>query len=375
VSLNTGLNYLRNLGESVFSQFSSTPVRLGYSQSLFGFNSFKWSKKIEPLKYEKAQKQFLYSREGIAGTAAGFFFNLASAQAEYDMATENLSSADSLYMAGKERSRISSISQADLLTLELDLINAENTLENASIQLRRSMNDFIVFFGLDKNSKVKLILPEKPNDFKISTEEATVYMKEFNPDILSNRQQILESKQAVEQSRKMGGFDANVSASVGFNQAGNSFKEAYTNPSRQDVANITLTIPIVDWGIRKGQVAMAKNNLKITQLTIEQKERNLESELEETVLQFNKQQFLLKKAEEALSMAITAYDINKQRFIVGKVDVNTLSFSLNRRMDAQRNYLSILGNYWKDYYTIRKLTLFDFERQEKLSEQFDRLME
>jgi len=74
VSMNTGLNYLRNLGESVFSQFSSTPVRLGYSQSLFGFNSFKWSKKIEPLKYEKAQKQFLYSREGIAGTAAGFFF-------------------------------------------------------------------------------------------------------------------------------------------------------------------------------------------------------------------------------------------------------------------------------------------------------------
>jgi len=120
---------------------------------------------------------------------------------------------------------------------------------------------------------------------------------------------------------------------------------------------------------------MAKNNLKITQLTIEQKEQNLESELEETVLQFNKQQNLLKKAEEALSMAITAYDINKQRFIVGKVDINTLSFSLNRRMDAQRNYLSILGNYWKDYYTIRKLTLFDFERQEKLSEQFDRLME
>jgi len=106
VSLNTGLNYLRNLGESVFSQFSSTPVRLGYSQSLFGFNSFKWSKKIEPLKYEKAQKQFLYSREEIAGTAAGFFFNLASAQAEYDMATENLSSADSMYIAGKERSRI-----------------------------------------------------------------------------------------------------------------------------------------------------------------------------------------------------------------------------------------------------------------------------
>jgi len=375
LSLNTGLNYLRNFGESVYTQFSSTPVRLGYSQSLFGFNSFKWSKKIEPLKYEKAQKQFLYSREEIAGTAAGYFFSLASAQAEFDMAVENLSSTDSLYKAGKERSRISSISQADLLTLELDLINAENSMENASIQLRRSMNDFIVFFGLDKNSKIKLVLPEKPNDLKISADEALIYMKEFNPDILSYRQQILESEQAVEQSQKMGGFDANISASVGFNQAGNSLVAAYTNPSRQDVVNISLTIPIVDWGIRKGQVNMAKNNLKIAQLSVEQNEQNLELELAATISEFNKQQNLIKKAEEALNKAITAYNINKQRFIVGKVDINTLSLSLNRRMDAQRNYLSILSNYWKDYYAIRKLTLFDFGKQENLSEQFDKLLD
>ena len=81
-----------------------------YCSLLFGFNSFKWSKKIEPLKYEIAQKRFLYSREDIAGIAAGHFFNLASAQAEYDMAVEDVFSTDSLYIAGKERSRISTIS-------------------------------------------------------------------------------------------------------------------------------------------------------------------------------------------------------------------------------------------------------------------------
>jgi len=62
------------------------------------------------LKYEIAQKRFLYSREDIAGIAAGHFFNLASAQAEYDMAVEDVFSTDSLYIAGKERSRISTIS-------------------------------------------------------------------------------------------------------------------------------------------------------------------------------------------------------------------------------------------------------------------------
>jgi outer membrane protein TolC len=95
-TMNTGLNYLKSSGEYVHTQYSSTPFRLGYSQSLFGVNSFKWEKKIEPLKYEKAQKQFLYSREEIVQTAANHFFGLAIAQSEYDMAVENLSSTDSL---------------------------------------------------------------------------------------------------------------------------------------------------------------------------------------------------------------------------------------------------------------------------------------
>jgi len=374
-SLNTGLNYLRSSGEYVYEQFSSTPFRLGYSQSLFGVNNFKWSKKIEPLKYEKAQKQFLYTREEIAESAVGHFFDLLSAQAEYDMSVENLSSADSLYIAGKERMRISSISQADLLTLELDLINAENSLENASIRLQRAGNNFVIYFGLEKDIKVNLILPERPNNLIISSEEALHYMKEFNPDILSYRQQILESEQALEQRQRSGGFDANISASVGFNQAGNRFVEAYTNPSRQDVINIGFTIPIVDWGIRKGQVNMAKNNLRATQLSVEQNEQNLELELQITISEFNRQQNLLKKAEEAMNLANTSYSINKQRFIVGRVDVNTVTLSQNRRKEAQRNYLSILSNYWKCYYTIRKLTLFDFGKQETLSCQFEKLLE
>ena len=373
-TFNSNLNYLQSSGESVYTQFSSTPASLGYSQSLFGFNSFKWSKKIEPLKYEQAQKEFLYSRENIAQTAASHFFDLATAQSEYDMASETLVSADSLYIAGKERMRISSISQADLLTLELDKINAENALENTSIQLQRTMNDFITYFGIDKNSKIHLILPEKPSDITISADEALLYMKEFNPDILSYRQQILESEQALEQSKKSGGFDANISANVGLNQAGNSLVAAYTNPSRQGVVNIGLTIPIVDWGIRKGQVNMAKNNLKVTQLTVEQNEQNLELELSATVSEFNKQQNLLNKAKNAVNLANTSYEINKQRFILGKVDINTLTLSQNRWMDARRNYLSILSNYWSSYYTIRKLTLFDFEKRESLSFQFDKLL-
>jgi outer membrane protein TolC len=372
-TLNSDIDYMKNFGENGNEQFSTVPVRLSYSQSLFGFNRFKWEKKIEPLKYEKAKKQYLYSREEISETASRYFFLLAMAQAEYDMALENVASTDSLYLAGKERIRISSISQADLLTLQLDKINAENALENATTQLQKSTFDFISYFNLEKDCKIQLILPDMPGNINIPVEDALMSVKENNPDILSYRQQVLESEQEVERIGKTAGFDATFSASVGYNQAGNNFREAYMDPSRQEIVKVGVTIPIVDWGIRKGRTNMAKNNLNVIQFTVQQQAQDLEQEVIETIAEFNKQQRLILKSSTALEMAITSYNINKQRFIVGKADISTLTLSLNRRKDAQRNYISALGSYWNCYYAIRKLTLFDYEKQESLSFRFDKL--
>ena len=366
-TLESDLNYMRNFGESLYTQYSSVPVRFGYSQSLFGYNRFKWEKKIEPLKYEKVKKQFLYSRETTASSAIRYFFDLAMAQAEYAMALVNIASADTLFIAGREKNLMGVVSQADLLTLELDLINANNALENAFTQLELAASAFHSFFGLEDKGEINLDLPDILPELTVSTEEALYQMKENNPDILYYRQQELESEQEVEQMQKTGGVDAFFSASVGFNQAANRMIDSYYHPLRQDMVNVSISVPLVDWGTRKRRINAAKNNRTITMQTIEQDEYNLEQEISATVSEFNRQQDLTKKSLEAYKMATTVYDINKQRFIIGKSDVNTLTLSLNRKDNAHRNYLSALNRYWILYYKLRKLTLFDFEKKEKLS--------
>ena len=44
---------MRSFGGNKYTQFTSVPVRLGYSQSLVGYNPFRWERRIEPLKYER----------------------------------------------------------------------------------------------------------------------------------------------------------------------------------------------------------------------------------------------------------------------------------------------------------------------------------
>jgi outer membrane protein TolC len=132
-----------------------------------GFNPFRWDKKIEPLKFEKVKKEFLYNSEQVAEEAVTYFFNLAMAQAEYQLATENMASSDTLYQIGKQRQKIAAISKADLLTLQLDYVNARNTLENSKISLKRAMFSLASFLGLDKDTQIQIELPGFPRELVV----------------------------------------------------------------------------------------------------------------------------------------------------------------------------------------------------------------
>lgn len=365
------LGYMRNFGDNTYSQFSSVPIRIGYYQSLFGFNSFKWEKKIEPVKYEKAKKQFIYTREEISESVIQYFFALAMAQVEFDLAKENVASSDTLYLIGLERQKIASISQSDLLTLNLDAVNARNTYKNAEIGLKRAMFDFTSYLNIDKDTQVRLILPERPKQIEIPVDKALVYARENNPSFLGYEQNLLEAEREVDRTKKSSNFDASISASIGFNQVAENLSGAYKKPLQQDIISIGVTIPILDWGVRKGKANMARNNLNVTKISLQQKRISLEQDIIMTVSDFNIQQDIISSTQKALELAVTAYNVTKERFIIGKADLNSLTLSLSRKNIAQQNYISSLRNYWLNYYKIRKLTLVDFVKDKVLSEQFD----
>lgn len=358
--LNSSLDFLRSFGDNPYTQFSSVPFRIGYSQSLVGYNPFKWDKLIEPLKYERRKKELTYNLEQISEESIIYFFALAQAQAEYDLAVKNLASCDTLYKIGCDRHKIAAISKADLQTLKLDVINANNTLKNSEISLRSAMFQLASFLNIEKDLTLKLKLPERPKSIIISADEALAYARENNPEFLALKQNLLESKQTVERTKKESGINASLNASIGFNQVGSDFNDVWQNLLQQDMVSVSLTIPILDWGLRKGKYNMARNNLNVVEISSRQREKEIEEEVVMTVNAFNVQGGMIESAEEAKLLAESAYEDTRMRFIIGKSDINSLSMSLTRKDTAEKNYIAALRNYWLSYYKIRRLTMYDF---------------
>lgn len=370
--LESDLEYLRNFGAYSGNQFSSIPVRMGYRQSLIGFNQFKWERKIEPVRYEKVKREFLYNMESVSEQVVSHFFALALAQSEYRLALDNLASSDTLYTIGERRFKIASISQADLLTLRLDKVNAENTLENARINLKRARFALASYLGMDTDTEIEVKIPGTPAAFEIPLHFAIEQAHLNNPTLLSYRQTVLESQRDLSRAKAEARFNASVNASVGFNQVANKLPDAYRNPLRQDLVSLSLSIPLVDWGVRKGKVNTAKNTLNVAEIAACQEELSIDQDVTMTISDFATQQRLVASAVEALDLADMAYSQTRQRFIIGKADINSLTLAHNRQQEASKNYINSLQNYWLSYYKIRKLTLFDFESNAPISTTFDR---
>ena len=371
----SGLQYLRYMGDYASNQFSAVPVSIGYQQDLLGYNPFKWEKKIEPLKYEKVKKEFLYNTERIAEQATSYFFALAMAQADYDLAVKNKLAADTLYAIGQRKFEITSITNDELYTLELEKVNAYNTLRSAELELKRAMFSLVTYLNLDPDTELRLRLPTRTHAYQLTAEEALLMARENNPTYLQTRQDILEAERDLDKTRRESMFQASFSASVGFNQAASNFRDAYRDPLRQDMVALSISIPILDWGVRKGKYRMAKNNLSVIEISSRQSEVAVEQSVVMAVNDFNLQQELILSAEYALELAESAYAKTMTRFIEGNTDMNTLTLASNRKDEANKNYISALENYWLSYYQIRRLTLYDFVKGLSISHEFDQELE
>ncbi len=56
LSLNTSIDFLRQLDGHKYNRFMSVPVALTLSQPIFGVNRIKWDRKIEPVRYEEGYR-------------------------------------------------------------------------------------------------------------------------------------------------------------------------------------------------------------------------------------------------------------------------------------------------------------------------------
>ncbi len=353
--------------------YLTTPISIGYSQPIFSYNPYKWERRIEPIRYEEAKRQYLESMEEISIRATNFFFDLLLAQINKDINEINLSSNDTLYRIAQGRYELGRIAENELLQMELNVLNSEATLEQSYIDYEAAMFRFRSFLALDEARDLELVPPEEPHQLRVDVGVALMEARKNRANMLAQERQMIEAESQVDQARAENRFNANLFAVYGLTQSADDFGDAYRNPLDQQQLRVGIQVPILDWGVSKGRVRMAESNRELVSTTVNQAMIDFEQEVFLRVMEFNMLENQLEIARKADVIADKRYEVTRERFLIGRIDIIDLNLALEEKDRAKQRYLAALRNYWRGFYEMRLITLYDFVNDQPITADFSQI--
>lgn len=371
VSLNTSLDFFRQLDGENYNRFMSIPVALTLSQPIFGVNNIKWNRRIEPVRYSEAKAAYLSASEDVAIKAISYYFQLLMADENRQIALQNLDNAKKLYEVAKEKRKIGRISGNDLLQMELNLLNAESELTECESSRKSSMFQLRTLLDINEDTYITLLPPTSTPTADITYEDALQKALERNKLAANIRRRQLEADYEVAKA-KGNMRQISLFAQIGYTGTDRHFGGAYSTLKDNQVVEIGFEIPILDWGKRKGKVRVAESNRKVMESRLRQERIDFSQNIFILVERYRNQLRQLEISKRADEIATRRYTTNVETFLIGKISTLDLNDSRVSKDEARREYINELYLFWNYYYQIRSLTLWDFSTQSGIDADFER---
>ncbi|WP_299671066.1 TolC family protein [uncultured Polaribacter sp.] len=347
------------------TRFAVVPFSINYRQNSLFYNEFKWDKKIEPLLYEEAKREFIENMEQISLNTARRYFALLKAQMQTKIAASNLSNQDTLFQIAKGRFKMGKIAENDLLQIELSVLNSKNNVTTNEISLKRSSQNLARYLELETEN-ISLNIPKELSTFTVTVEKALEEANSNRKAVIEFRRKRIQAEKEVAEVRGSNRLQVRLNANFGVSQQGSVFNDLFMDYNQQQRVTISVGIPILDWGVSKSRRKLVEANKDLINTNVEQDEQEFEQEIYLHVLNWQNQRNFLETAQKAQEIAIKRYDITKKRFILGKITITDLNIALQEKDNSVLRYLNSLEQFWVDYYTLRRLTLYDFMKNRKI---------
>ena len=362
------LNLLRTSTTDPNTSYLANPISIGFIQPLNGYNPYRWQKLVEPLRFERSQREYSEDMERVAFDAVGYYFNVLTAQLDVAAAERQKSVADTLFRIGEGRFSVGNIAETELLQLEVASMNANAALAQARLDQQTFIEELRNFLGIKEEVFFQFETPDSIPDVIIEPDQALVFARENRSDMLLFRQNVLQAEERVNQTKSETGLDAQLFGRIGLTQSAGTLGGAYRNPLDQELVTLGLTVPLADWGKAKSRFEIARSNLELVKLTVEQDQISFEREVIIRAQQFDLVRENVFIAKTAWESAQKRFELTRNRYVIGKVSVTELNLAIDDQERLRKNYILGLRNFWTAYYELRLLTLYDFIDQRPLIE-------
>jgi outer membrane protein len=327
----------------------------------------RWDKKIEPLKYNESKQAYIEAQEKIAINVAGYFFDLLLAQVNLHVAELNLTNTQNILRVANLKFELGKVSKNEILQLQLEQLNAKKAVGTAMRDMEIATLNLRSYTGQEGNEKIALEVPTAISEMTVSTDKVLSEALANRSDAIAFVRRVAEAKRDVAKAKGQNGLVATLTANIGFSNSATNIPDIYRSPQDQQVVQLQFSVPILDWGRSKSRAKTAEANEQFTNYAVEQDKQTFKQQIVTQVTLFNMMKEQLKLTARADSIASEKYQIARERYVLGDLSITDLSIAFKENDQAKRDYVASLRDFWSAYYQLRYLSLYDFEKQQKIT--------
>ena len=368
VAVGSQVTRVDQYGDEGSRLYRTSPVVVSLQQDLFRPRAIVWDKRVQSLTATVAERGYLEAREDVAGTIADAFFNLYAQEVSLANASANVAVNDTLFQLNKGRFEVGKIGENDLLKSELALLRARAAVDDAKVARDRAEAALRRLTAYPDGQPLAIVAPDSI-PVVVADPEVAVREALRNASVIQqNALDEVQTKRGITYAKANNRFNATIQASAGFNQTAPVFGQAYQSPLGNQTLAVGINLPMLQWGAGRAELEEAKAIESRVTANNRMRRDVLAEDARFSVLQLQQAQRNVLITSKADTVAGKQFEVARNRYVIGKITNDALYLAQGEKDAAVLAKVQALRNYWTSYYHLRRVTLYDFERNEEMSD-------
>jgi outer membrane protein len=371
LSLTNNFSYFDSYSQYATQQQKgfSNNLAINLDQPLFTYNKTKLNLKELQLALENTQLNYAIQLLTLEKGVTQAFYYVYQQQKSLEIANQAYQNMQKSYEVSKNKVDAGISPKEEMFQAELNLATTRSDFENKQVSLENAKDDFKLLIGMSLYDDL-IVLPN------IDVDTVSVDISFAIEQGLANRMELRQRKIDIEtsqfdliQTKAVNEFKGNLGLSIGLFGNSDKFKSVYDKTNRTDnqEVNLTLEIPLWDWGRRKSMIKASEAGIATSQILLEEEQNNIILDIRKVYRNLLNLQNQIEIASQNVANAQLTYDLNLERYKNGDLTGMDLNIYQNQLSDKQLTYTNSLISYKLELLNLKIQTLFDFEKNEAVS--------
>jgi outer membrane protein len=368
LTLNNDFGWLDSYSEyqDTKSKYFSNDLYLSFTQPIFTYNRTSLQLRGLQLDLENSALNFAIQKLYLEYQVTQNFYNVYQQKSSLEIALDEYKNREQSYQIIKNKVEAGLDPKAELYQAELDLTRSKSNVQNIQVALDNYLDSFKKLIGLSLFDDITVTADISHQPVEIDLQRALDTGLKYRMEIRQRQIDVENAKYDLIKAAATNEFRGDITLSYGITGTDAKFNQMFDSPTKNERVSLQFNVPLFDWGQKKSTIKAYQAMIKNSELSLDDEKNGIIIEIRRAYRNLKNLVSQIDIAEQSLRSAQSTYDIQLERYKNGDLTSMDLNLAQNQLSQAKLDKISALINYKTELLNMKVVSLWDFEKNQRV---------